>query len=137
MHISPSNGYLDAAATNLLSIVNEEISTERKVLEKLPKISSFDITLDGSIATLVRMYGSEEVKVQLNTNHTSESDVIEDNDGVYDHDEKDDEEEEYEEREVQSVYGYLKQHSQLYYIRGKSGRLADLVGTAKLKSAKF
>ena len=49
-----------------------EISTEQKVLENLPTFSSFDVSVDGSIATLLRSYKNEEVKVQLDVNRASE-----------------------------------------------------------------
>ncbi len=73
--------------SKLLNVVKAEISTEQKMLENLPTFSAFDVSVDGSIATLLRSYKSEEVKVQLDVNRASEvvSDEME-GEGDYDGD---------------------------------------------------
>ncbi len=62
------------ASSNLLNVVKSEILTEQNILESLPTFSLFNLSLEGSIATLSRSYQKEEVKVQLDVGRVSEVD---------------------------------------------------------------
>ncbi len=69
--------YTYTATSKLLNIVKSEISAEKNILENLPTFSLFNISLDGSVATLSRSYQNEEVKVQLDVGRANESDEME------------------------------------------------------------
>ena len=63
-----------AAASKLVKQVTTELKLEQKPLEDLSsRFTLFELTLDGSLATLVRNHDQEKVKVQLDANSAIEA----------------------------------------------------------------
>ena len=96
---------LFSASTKLLKVVENEISLEQAVVEDLPKISSFQVTVENSVATLMRMVNQEEVKVQLDANSAIEvsPDEMDVRDEGEDYDSEDQSQEDEDEAEVNRV----------------------------------
>ena len=85
--------------------MENEISLEQAVLEDLPKISSFQVTIENSMATLMRTFNQEEVKVQLDANSAIEvsPDEMDVRDEGEDYDSEDQSQEDEDETEVSIV----------------------------------
>lgn len=63
-----------AATSQLLKLVNTELKLEQNSVADLPNgFTSFELTTDGSMATLLRQHDQEKVKVQLDANSAIEA----------------------------------------------------------------
>ena len=63
-----------AASSQLVKQVTTELKLEQKPIEDLSTgFTSFELTLDGALATLVRDHNQEKVKVQLDANSAVEA----------------------------------------------------------------
>lgn len=63
-----------AATSKLVKQVTTELKLEQKPVEDLTSgFTSFELKLDGSLATLIRNHNQEQVKVQLDANSAIEA----------------------------------------------------------------
>ena len=63
-----------AATSQLLKRVNTELKLEQKPAEDLQnKFTSFELTVEGAMATLQRQHDQERVKVQVDANSAIEA----------------------------------------------------------------
>lgn len=83
-HIHSTNFYLWAAnhrlnchftaTSQLLKRINTELKLEQKPAEGLQnKFTSFELTIDGAVATLQHQHNQEKVKVQVDANSAIEA----------------------------------------------------------------
>ena len=57
-----------AASSSLAATLDNELKLEYKALSELPKLTSFETSIEGATAVFKRVIGSEEVKVKMDAN---------------------------------------------------------------------